>query len=180
MNNNANRPTCRAAVRIRPNGDRRGGARIHPRNCQIRYQIEPNGTMRKIKKSTGEVKPAKESRTVFENEFKLQLSYNGRGTDFVWDTGAFYTLIPGRLAKRMRILNPSGTVKAPLQRGDNIRVVVADGSEASMMTVRDVPLRITRTGEVVRGQVIIGEDTGFSLLGVNHIKNIKTLKVKFR
>ena len=178
MINNHQRPTCRAVVR--PN---EGGARIHPRGCRVRYQVQGNGSIRKIAKATGQMKPRKQTVELHGGEqFDLNLKKPGGNfpqTRFLWDTGASFTTMSTPVAKRMRLLTLEGNPAQGLSFGPNVNVVIADGSRLNVRTIPNAPLEIVRTGEVVRGMVIILPG-GSSLFGVSHIRNVKTLKVKFR
>ena len=178
MINHHQRPTCRAVVRASG-----GGARIHPRGCRVRYRVQGDGSIRKIAKATGQMKPTKQTVELHGGEqFDLNLKKpNGNfpQTSFLWDTGASYTSMGEPVAKRMRLLKLNGEIAQGLSFGPNVNIVIADGTQMSVRSILNAPLEIVRTGEVVRGMVIILPG-GSSLFGVSHIRNVKTLKVKFR
>jgi hypothetical protein len=117
------------------------------------------------------------------DQFNLNLKKpNGNfpQTRFLWDTGASYTSMSEAVAKQMRLLTQAGNPAQGLSFGPNVNIVIADGSHMSVRSILNAPLEIVRTGEVVRGEVIIMPGNGSSLFGVSHIRNVKTLKVKFR
>ena len=61
-------------------------------------------------------------------------------------------------------------------------LVVSGLSDCFTVTVKsiaNVPLKLQRTGEVVSGKVYLLR-SGSSLFGISHIKNVNTLKVKYR
>ena len=98
---------------------------------------------------------------------------------FLWDTGASFTSMSEPVAKRMRLLKLNGQIADGLSFGPNVNVVIADGTRINVRSIPNAPLEIVRTGEVVRGTVIILPG-GSPLFGVSHIRNVKTLKIKFR
>jgi predicted aspartyl protease len=116
-------------------------------------------------------------------QFYLHLKRPGANNPqsrFLWDTGASYTSMNETVAKRLRLLTDAGNPAQGLSFGQNTNIVIASGAQMSVRTIPNAPLEIVRTGEVVRGKVIIMPGNGSSLLGVSHIRNVKTLKVKFR
>ena len=168
------KPTCKAVTR--PGGR---GARIHPKGCKIRNRVQANGTVGKEPKA-GRLKPEK-LRVVSSRNYYLQVARgNGRVyTKMLWDTGATVTVMSYTTAKRIGILTKDGNLRPGLRYGEDARVVIASGERVTVKSIVDVPLKIQRTGEIVSGKVYLLR-SGSSLFGISHIKNVKTLKVKYR
>lgn len=176
-NNNQQRPTCKVVTR--PNG---GGARIHPRGCKVRSRVQADNSVRKEAKATGLIKPVK--RTFIEvgdNHYLMMRAPNGRTNRMMWDTGATYTSISTATAKRLGLLTPrTNQVAAGFTAGPGDYTTIADGTLLRVRSVLNVPLRVQRTGELVHGRVNIMPGNATSLLGNSHIRQIKTMKIKFR
>ena len=172
------RPTCKVVTKP---GQR--GARIHPRGCRVRNRIV-NGTMRKVSKATGQIKPVKTKIIEQGRNYYITVQRaGGRSTQssrFLYDTGASHTSMSHTVAKRLGILTQAGRLRAPLSYGEDKRTRIADGSVLVVKSVRDVPLILQMTQEVVRGTVILMPGNASSLYGVSHIRNTRSLKVKFR
>ena len=172
------RPTCKVVTKP---GQR--GARIHPRGCRVRNRIV-NGTMRKVSKATGQIKPLKTK--IIErgrNYYVTVQRAGGRSTQssrFLWDTGASNTSMSRTVAIRLGILTQAGHLRAPLSYGQDMRTRIADGTVLVVKSVRDVPLVLQPTNEIVRGTVVLMPGNASSLYGVSHIKNTRTIKVKYR
>ena len=176
-NNNQQRPTCKVVTR--PNGS---GARIHPRGCKVRSRVQADNSVRKEAKATGLIKPVK--RTYIEegnNHYLMMEAPNGYGNRMMWDTGATYTSISIETAKRLGILTQQrAQVAAGFTAGPEEPTRIANGTLIQVRSVLNVPLQVQRTGEIVRGRVNIMPGNATSLLGNSHIRQIKTMKIKFR
>ena len=139
MINNHQRPTCRAVVR--PN---EGGARIHPRGCRVRYRVQANGSIRKVAKATGQMKPTKQTVELHGGQqFELNLKKPGGNfpqSRFLWDTGASFTSMSEAVAKQMRLLTQAGNPAQGLSFGQNANVTIADGTQLNVRTIPNAPL----------------------------------------
>lgn len=176
------RPTCKVVTRT-PVAGRSGGARIHPKGCKVRNRVQASGVIRKEPKAApGTLKPEKH-RITRRSGRHFQVILNGPGgvrKRFMWDTGATVTTASPRVLRELGVLTASGQPRGGLQWGPTATVDLADGSQHQMRTIRDVPLTIAGTNEVVRGEVTVGSGNGASLFGLGHIGQVKTLKVKFK
>ena len=174
-NNNANRPTCKVVTR--PN---QRGARIHPRGCKVRNRVV-GGTVRKESRATGLLKPVKHRITQRGHEQQLAIRVPGNlgYVNMTFDTGATHTVISEADARRLGILYANGLLMPGLRAGASENIIIAGGGNIMSRSVLNVPLLIIRTGEVVRGRIFIMPQS-MPLLGISHIKHIKTLKIKFR
>ena len=176
MNNNNVKPTCKAVVR--PN---QRGARIHPRGCRVRYRVQGDGTLGKVAKATNQLKPAK--RTILiegDNHFRFHVRVgDGERSQFLWDTGATYTSMNRRTARRLGILGANNTPINGFVWSGSHNTEIADGTLVQVRRISNVPLTFVRYGETVRGTVqIMPDETASSLFGISHIRNVRTLKVK--
>ena len=85
----------------------------------------------------------------------------------------------GSCAKRIGVLSKDGHLRPGLRWGADATVTTASEQRITVKSIQDVPLKIERTGEVVSGKMYLLRG-GSSLFGISHIKNVKTLKVKYR
>jgi hypothetical protein len=136
----------------------------------------------------GAVKGIKVKKTEVGDGFRVRIgpgpdhtpAGNDRYTvEMLWDTGATSTSISDPVARML------GVIKADGSLGDGIteprtgqRARNADGSYSAVRMLRNVPLTLTETGEVVRAKTMVGE--GDSLFGASHIRKVKSMKLKFR
>ena len=167
------KPTCKVVTRP---GQR--GARVHPKGCKVRNRVV-SGAVRKESKA-GRLKPQK-IRVTSSGNYYFQVSRgNGRiDTRMLWDTGATTTVMSYTTAKRIGVLSKDGHLRPGLRWGADTAVITASEQRVTVKTIVNVPLKIQRTGEVVSGKMYLLRG-GSSLYGLSHIKNTKTLKVKYR
>ena len=97
-----------------------------------------------------------------------------RGIRQLWNYTHWNTV-----AKRLGILSQQGHLRPGLRYAADETVVIASGERITVKSIVDVPLKIQRTGEIVNGKLCLLRQ-GSSLFGISHIKNVKTLKVKYR
>ena len=177
-NNNAPKITCKAVKR--PN---QRGARIHPKGCRVRYILKEDGSLGKVAKATNQLKPAK--RTILiegDNHFRFNVRVgNSDKIKFLWDTGATYTSMNRRTARRLGILGANNTPINGFVWSGSHNTEIADGTLVQVRRISNVPLTFSARygGETVRGTVqIMPDETSSSLFGISHIRNVRTLKVK--
>ena len=168
------KPTCKVVTR--PGGR---GARIHPKGCKVRNRVQVDGTVRQESKA-GRLKPEKLRVTSARNYYLQVARGNGRVyTKMLWDTGATTTVLSYTTAKRIGILSKDGNLRSGLRYGADETVVIASGERITVKSIANVPLKLQRTCEIVNGKLFLLRQ-GSSLFGISHIKNVKTLKVKYR
>jgi predicted aspartyl protease len=152
--------------------------------------VQGDGSIRKIAKSTGQLKPAKQTLTMTPannnyGHFTFLVRVNDSpGATFMWDTGASYTSISQRTARRLGIL---GSNNQPINgfryQPGVINAVLANGALSPSRRMNNVPITFVGYGqETVRGTIFISQndDNSTSLYGLSHIQNVKTLKIKNR
>ena len=145
----------------------------------MKNRVQANGTVRKESK-LGRLKPQKLRVTSARNYYLQVARGNGRVyTKMLWDTGATTTVMSYTTAKRIGILSKDGHLRAGLRYGADETVVIASGERITVKSIANVPLKLQRTGEIVNGKLFLLRQ-GSSLFGISHIKNVKTLKVKYR
>ena len=168
------KPTCKAVTRP---GQR--GARVHPKGCKVRNRVQGDGTVRKESK-LGRLKPEK-IRVTSSGNYYFQVSRDGGRvyTRMLFDTGATVTVMSYTTAKRIGVLSKDGHLRSGLRWGADTTVITASEQRVTVKTIVNVPLKIQRTGEVVSGKMYLLRG-GSSLYGLSHLKNTKTLKVKYR
>ena len=99
----------------------------------------------------------------------------------VYDTGASYTTMRPATTRHLRIIDSSNRIIAPGARQGQALNMNTAGGQRRMRRINNVELSITVTGEVSRGAIMLHDGlAGPPLLGVDHIKGFKLLKVKFR
>jgi hypothetical protein len=148
----------------------------------VRRQVQPDNSVRKEARATGQLKPAK--RTYVEaghNHYLILRALNGQRERMLWDTGATYTTISTRIAKKLGLLTQAGQLAAGYTAGANSFTTIADGSQVPVRSVLRVPFTVARTGELIHGRVnIMPGDGASSLMGTSHIRQVKTMKIKFK
>ncbi len=191
MAQHAHRATCKVVLR-----HDEVGARVYPRGCKVRYKLKPNGTVVKIKKSTGQEKPKKTTRVTTDEDFHVYLAYEGNQyapfRRFLWDTGATHTSMSRRTAYEMGIIDrdaPGWNPVDELLEGLGGSLNIASGAQVPYRMIEDVPFEVSsepnapprHDSEVVTGDVVVTENSdSLNLFGVSHMRNVKQTKVKFR
>ena len=129
------KPTCKAVVR-----HNQGGARVHPKGCRVRYKVQPGGQIRKVSKTTGQLKPVKTKVVERGNNYYLTVRRSGgrssQSSRFLWDSGASKTSMSNTVAKRIGILTQNGQLRAPLRYGPDIPMRLANGQVITAKSIR--------------------------------------------
>jgi hypothetical protein len=99
----------------------------------------------------------------------------GSASSFHWDTGAYTSQCSRVVAHKMGFIDSKAAtfnILPPYREGAVV------GKSVKRRTIRNARFELP-TGEVVRGQLAI-KPKGASMLGTSMIRQIRTMKVKFR
>ena len=169
------KPTCKVVKRA---GQR--GARIHPKGCTVRTNVDVGAGTKVRTNKAGEQK-----RKVVEGGREHQVTLarapnanpNEWVTGVIYDTGATSSLFSQAAATKL------GYPPARVAReGRPRRFYSVTGSEVSMeLTMGFYVLVDTNTWKYVEGRASVSPQSNHLLLGITHIKELKSAySVKFR
>ena len=105
------------------------------------------------------------------------------GVTFMWDTGASYTSMGQRTARKLKILGRNNQpINGFRYQPGVVNSELADGSRNANRQINNVPITFAGYGqETVRGSILISQmENATALYGLSHIQNVKTLKIKNR
>ena len=96
------KPTCKVVLRPKTRTDK-GGARIHPKGCQVRTDVKADGTkITKNKAGQRKYKKKETGNTHFIFAARLPNTPRENWVKMVYDTGAQTTLMSGADATKLR------------------------------------------------------------------------------
>ena len=169
------KPTCKVVKRV---GQR--GARIHPKGCTVRTNVDVGAGTKVRTNKAGEQK-RKVVEGGREHRVTLARAPNAPSSEWVtgviYDTGATSSLFSQEAATKL------GYPPARVAReGRPRRFHSVTGSEISMvLTMGFYVLVDTNTWKYVEGEASVSPQSNHLLLGITHIKQLQsTYSVKFR